>query len=207
MGIVEDAWPRERDNSPSEQEIEEQDQYMLRWQRNLRLAAHATAAAFAQLSEVERVMLSGSAAVPLNKELPRFREFRRHGITVWHECKDVDLAVWLSDLDHLRGLQKARSHAINRVYRRQNVGVAHHQVEVFILEPGTDGYLRRLCTFNQCSKDRLDCLVPGCGEIGFLQQHKGFVFSKDALVIGKAITLFERQGTAPLKGDYDVALP
>ena len=187
IGIAEDTWPRKRDhdNRPSEQEIREQDQYMLRQQRNFRLAANAIADTFAQLPEVERVVLFGSVAVPLKREVPRFREFRRHGITVWHECKDVDLAVWLSDLDHLRNLQKARSHALNEVYQRQNVGVAHHQVEVLIMEPGTDNYLGQLCTFNRCPKDKLDCLVPGCGDVPFLKQHKGFVFSKDALAANR----------------------
>lgn len=207
IGIAEDSWPRTRNIRPSKQKIEEQDQYMLRQQRNLRLAANAIADAFAQLPEVEKVVLFGSVAVPLNKEVPRFRAFRRHGIAVWHECKDVDLAVWLSDLDHLRNLQKARSHALNELYQRQDVGVAHHQVEILIMEPGTDNYLGRLCTFNRCPKDKLDCLVPGCGDVPFLQRLKGFVFSKDALTIGKAITLFERQGIAPLKEDNDVALP
>ena len=205
--IAEETWQRTRNIRPSKQKIEEQDQYMLRRQRNFRLAADVVADAFAQLPEVERVVLFGSVAVPLEREVPRFREFRRHGIAVWHECKDVDLAVWLSDLTHLRNLQKARSRTLNEIYQKQNVGVAHHQVEVFIIEPGTDNYLGRLCAFTRCPKDKLDCLVPGCGDTPFLKQLKGFILSKAALELNKTITLFDRQGAAPLKEDNDVPLP
>ena len=205
--MAEDSRQQTRNIRPSKQKIEEQDQYMLRLQRNFRLAADAVTDAFAQLPEVERVVLFGSVAVPLEREVPRFREFRRHGIAVWHECKDVDLAVWLSDLDHLRNLQKARSHALNELYQKQNVGVAHHQVEIFIMEPGTDRHLGRLCAFTRCPKDKLDCLVPGCGGTPFLKQLKGFIFSKAALEVDKTITLFDRQGAAPLKEDNDVPLP
>lgn len=205
--IAEDSWQRTRNIRPSKQKIEEQDQYMLRRQRNFRLAADVVADAFAQLPEVEKVALFGSVAVPLTKEVPRFREFRRHRIAVWHECKGVDLAVWLSDLTHLRNLQKVRSCALNELYQKQNVGVAHHQVEVFIMEPGTDSYLGRLCAFTRCPKDKLDCLVPGCGGTPFLKQMKGFIFSKAALEVDKTTTLFDRQGAAPLKEDNDVSLP
>ena len=207
VGIAKDSWQRTRNIRPSKQKIEEQDQYMLRLQRNFRLAADVVADAFAQLPEVERVLLFGSVAVPLEREIPRFREFRRHGIAVWHECKDVDLAVWLSDLTHLQNLQKARSRALNELYQKQNVGVAHHQVEVFIMEPGTDSYLGRLCAFTRCPKDKLDCLVPGCGNTPFLKQLKGFIFSKAALEVNKTTLLFDRQGAAPLKEDSDVTLP
>lgn len=196
--IAEDTWPQKRDTRPNEQEIEEEDQAMLRLQRNFRLAADVVADAFAQLPEVERVVLFVSVAVPLEREVPRFREFRRHKIAIWHECKDVDLAVWMSDLTHLRNLQKARSRALNELYWKQNVGVAHHQVEVFIMEPGTNRYLGRLCAFTRCPKDKLDCLVPGCGDVSLLEQHEEFIFSKDALDAKKTITLFDRQH--PLRG-------
>jgi hypothetical protein len=83
---------------------------------------------------------------------------------------------------------------LNELYQKQNAGVAHHQVEVFIMEPGTDRYLGRLCTFTRCRKDKLECLVPGCGAVPFLEQHEGFIFSKSALEVDKTITLFDRRG-------------
>lgn len=191
---------------PTPAQIDEQNQILLRLQRNFRLAADVVAEAFSQLPAVNRVVLFGSVAVPLKKEVPRFREFRRYHIAVWHECGDVDLAVWMNDLTHLRSLQRARSRALNELYQQRQIGVAHHQVEVFIMEPGANNYLGRLCSFTRCPRGKSECLVPNCGAIPFLQQHAGFVFSQDALAEGKAITLWERPGREPFKEDDDVAL-
>jgi len=71
---------------------------MLRRQQQFRLAAEYAARAFAGVPGVEKVALFGSGTLPLTDEVPRFREFRRAGVAVLHECKDVDVAVWLSDL-------------------------------------------------------------------------------------------------------------
>ena len=40
----------------------------------------------------------------------------------------------------------------------------YRQHNVFVLEPGTDRYLGRLCIFGDCPKGKRECLVPGCGE-------------------------------------------
>jgi hypothetical protein len=39
-----------------------------------------------ELSEVEKVAAFGAASQPLEMEVPRFREFRRHRIEILHEC-------------------------------------------------------------------------------------------------------------------------
>ena len=213
--LDEEAWDEELDyelemmhppRRPTAAQIEEQNRILLRKQRNFRVAAEAVAGAFAQFSVVERVVLFGSVAVPLKKEVPRFREFRRYHIALWHECSDVDLAVWMNDLTHLRDLQRARSRVLNELYEQRQIGVAHHQVEVFIMESGTGNYLGRLCHFTRCPRDKLECLVPGCGAVHLLQQHAGFVLWPDALAEGKTITLWERQEKAQFEGDNDVAL-
>jgi len=213
--LDEEAWEEELDyelemmqppRRPTAAQIEEENRILLRKQRNFRAAAEAVAEAFSQLPAVEKIVLFGSVAVPLKKEVPRFREFRRYHIALWHECSDVDLAVWMNDLTHLRDLQRARSRVLNELYQQRQIGVAHHQVEVFIMEPGTDNYLGRLCHFTRCPRDKLECLVPGCGAVHLLQQHTGFVLWPDALVEGKTITLWERQGRAESEGDNDVAL-
>ena len=59
---------------------------------------------FALFAEVQRVALFGSVARPLAREVPRFQSYRRLGIELLHECKDVDLAVWITDLAGLRDL-------------------------------------------------------------------------------------------------------
>jgi hypothetical protein len=174
------------------EEIEEQDRLLLRRQEELRTAADFVAAAFARLPFVERVVLFGSVARPLQKEVPRFREFRRAGVALWHECKDVDLAVRLSDLSGLETLQKARGNALNDVFALAEVGVAHHQVDVFLFEPGSDRYLGRLCRFGTCPKGKPECRAPGCGAALFLQQHEGFVFDPRSLAPERSRVLFDR---------------
>jgi hypothetical protein len=63
--------------------------------------------------EVEAIAVSGSVAKPLWKEVPRFREFRRAGIEVWH-AKDLDLAMWISSQLRLAALRRARDLALRR---------------------------------------------------------------------------------------------
>lgn len=139
------------------------------------------------------MVLVGSVAVPLRKEVPRFRKFRRARQPVFHECRDVDLAVWLDDLSILRALQLARGRALNRLFKQTEVGVAHHQVDVFLLEPGTDRYLGRLCNYAECPKSRkLECLVPDCGAVLYLQQLKQFVLRPGALAPDRSVVLFKR---------------
>jgi hypothetical protein len=167
----------EEDFEPSQREIDSEDQYLLRRQEQFRLAAEAVATAMSSLPEVEKIALFGSVARPLEREVPRFRRFRRAQIELWHECKDVDLAVWVSNLDHLKTLQKARSQALNELMAKRNIGVAHHQVDVFLLEPETDRYFGRLCCFGQCPKGKKECRVEGCGRKPFLQRHEGLTFN------------------------------
>lgn len=168
---------------------------MTRRQADFRLAAEYVARAFARMPQAEKVVLFGSVAKPLRREVPRFREFRRAGSEVRHECKDVDLAVWLSDVGCLRALQRARSGALNELLKDHHVGVAHHHVDVFIMEPGTDRYLGRLCTFASCPKQgKLECLAPGCGATRLLQQYPDFRLRPEALAAGAVVVLPDRSG-------------
>jgi hypothetical protein len=140
----------------------------------------------------EATALIGSVARPLEKEVPRYRAFARAGIAVWQECKDLDLAVWLGRLDRLDTLRKVRSRALRQLLADRNIGVADHQVEVFVLEPGSDRYRGRLCLYSACPKGKPDCQVPGCGAQPFLRQHEDFRFHPDALTPGRCVTLFDR---------------
>jgi RNA polymerase sigma factor (sigma-70 family) len=111
---------------PDVQEIEAENQALLRRQSDFRTAAEYVARAQSQFEEVQKIVLFGSVALPLAKEVPRFRRFRRTGIAVRHECSDVDLAVWVTRLDNLTALRKARSRALNQLLAEKNIGVAHH---------------------------------------------------------------------------------
>ena len=137
-------------------------------------------------------MLFGSVARPLERKPPRQPRFRQAGVTLPHERKDVDLAVWLSPVTELKTLHRARSRALDDLLVQTGFGVAHHQVDVFLFEPGTDPYRGRLCSFGECPKGKPECLVRGCGATPFLRQHEDFVLDPRALEPRRTILLFDR---------------
>jgi len=135
----------------------------------------------------------GAVAQPLEMEVPRFREFRRHRIEVLHECADLDLAVWTANLSGLRELKRAMSRGLSLVQDTPWGGVAHHQVDVHIFDAGSGAYRGRLCTFGQCPKPRkMQCLVSGCGEQPFLQQFEKYRFNSAQFEGEPKVTLFDR---------------
>jgi hypothetical protein len=81
------------------------------------LAAEYVANALSHIPEVQEVVLFGSVSGPLEKEVPRLHNYRRFGIEVAHKCKDIDLAVWLSNLDRLKAIQKAYETVIAEIGR------------------------------------------------------------------------------------------
>ncbi|MDE0408925.1 MAG: hypothetical protein OXN81_13830 [Alphaproteobacteria bacterium] len=172
--------------------IEEQNRLLLDRYRHFRLAADAVTAAWQFHPHVMAVSLIGSVARDPWKEVPCFTPYRRARIELWHECKDLDLALWLSDLSDLNALRRKSAAAVRKLMERRRIGVAAHQVDVFILEPGTDRYLGRLCAFNACPKGKRECLVPGCGDMPFLRQHDEFEWWADTLAPGRAVRLFDR---------------
>src|SRR5262249_10264165 len=147
---------------------------------------------------VDRVVLFGSVAMPLRSEPARGRRGRLDSDDFLHECKDVDLAVWVNDLTVLDALRKDVSRTANDLWELLRIGVAHHQVDVFLLEPGTDRYFGRLCHFGTCPKGKPECTVPGCGAARFLRQHESFAFDPRSLGEDRAILLFDRaRGIGP----------
>ena len=180
------------DDPPGSQDIQEENQAMLRRQEQFRIAAQYVADSLSSIPEVQKVVLFGSVAWPLEKEVPRFRKFRRAGIAINHECQDVDMAVWVSNLGRLRAIQKARSRALNNLLAEKQIGVAHHQVDIFVMEPETNRHLGRLCIFGSCPKGKDKCRVSGCGETMFLQQHEDFKFEPKDLDDETSVVLFKR---------------
>jgi len=189
--IDEDTAFEDIDDSLNSQDIDQEDQLMLRRQQQFRIAAQYVADGLPGIQEVKKVVLFGSVAAPLEKEVPRFRKFRQAGIAINHECKDVDMAVWVSDLNCLKDIQKARSQALNKLLAEKQIGVAHHQVDIFIMEPQTNRYLGRLCIFSSCPKGKEECRVAGCGKIMFLKQHEDFKFEPNELDDTTNVVLFE----------------
>ena len=89
---------------PSRAAIAAENRHQRERQRLFRAAADA--AAFARFDEVVAVAVIGSVAKPLRKEVPRFRDFRRHRVEIWHECKDLDIALWLESQSRLGDLRR-----------------------------------------------------------------------------------------------------
>ena len=163
----------------------EYDRFTLARYAHFRTAAEHVAAALGTNPVVKRVALFGSVASG-----PRNDPRRRHGTI--HEPKDVDLAVWLDDTADLNALRLLRSSAVNQLWHEDEVGVAHHQVDVFLIDAATGDYLGRLCCFNQCPKHKPECRAHNCGKIAFLRQHDDFVFDRRALDRGRIEVLYER---------------
>ncbi|TWT08649.1 hypothetical protein [Reyranella sp. CPCC 100927] len=188
-------------------DIETENNQLLRLQRDFRRAADIVVDALVAFDEVEAVAVIGSVAKPLWKEVPRFREFRREGIEVWHECKDLDLAVWISSQHRLDALRRARDRSLHQAYASgTGPGTASHQAEIFLIEPGTDRYLGRLCNFNACPKSKPQCLVPGCGAIPFNKHVDGFVPYDDLLAPATYALLYQR-GRGRLRSALDLPGP
>ena len=173
--------------------IEEQNRYLLRQQHDFRRAADIVTDALMTFEEVEAIAVIGSVAKPLWKEVPRFREYRRAGIEVWHECKDLDLAVWISSQHRLDALRRTRDLSLRKAYEAgRGPSTAPHQVEIFLIEPGTDRYLGRLCNFNACPKDKPQCRVSGCGAVPFNKRVEGFTPHADLLASATYAMLYRR---------------
>jgi len=184
--------------------IKEQNRSMLLLQRDFRRAADIVTDALMAFEEVEAIAVIGSVAKPLWKEIPRFSEFRRAGIEVWHECWDLDLAVWITSQHRLDALRRARDKALREAYAAAiGPSTANHQVDIFLIEPGTDKYLGRLCHFNACPKEKLQCAVPGCGAIPFNKTVEGFVPYPDLLASVEYATLYKR-GVGRLRSALDL---
>lgn len=187
--------------------IEEQNRYLVEHQRRFRLAADVVVEAWTAFAEVEAIAVIGSVAKPLWKEVPRFREFRREGIEVWHECGDLDLAVWVTSQHRLGQLRRSAARALREAYEAGvGMSVVSHQLDVFLFEPGSDHYLGRLCSFSECPKGKRDCLVPGCGETPFKKRVEGFEPDADLLAPAAWAMLYQ-QGTGPRRSALDLPAP
>jgi hypothetical protein len=172
-------------------DIERENRALLDRQRQFRDAADVVTDAWMAFPVVRAIAVIGSVARPLWKEVPRFHEYRSRATELWHECGDLDLAVWLDSLEGLDALRRAHTRALREMFEAgASFGIVGHQVDTFLFEPGSQRYLGRLCSFNQCPKRKRDCLVSGCGAIPFNKVIDGFV-PRDDLLVG-AVMLYER---------------
>lgn len=189
---IEEWQRREDEHALSPAGIAEENARQIHRYREFRLAADAIAAAWRKRPEVLAVSLIGSLARAPWKEVPRHRPYRRARIELWHDISDLDLALWLSDMSDLNGLRRSKDVVLRDLQERGSCGVASHQTDVFVIEPGTDRYLGRLCNFNRCPKEKPECRVEGCGEAAHLKQHEDFRWWPDTLAADKSVRLFDR---------------
>ncbi len=175
------------DDNGRERRVNDDDRYTLRRYDELGAAADYVSAALATVPTVRRIALFGSIAAS-----PRFEASGRWRGRI-HQPKDVDLAVWLDAIPDLNQLRVACGRAVRQLWQEKEAGVAHHQVDVFLLD-ASGKYLGRLCHFNHCPKYKPQCEAERCGEVPFLQQHDGFVFDAVAsLNPNRVRVLYERQ--------------
>jgi hypothetical protein len=161
------------------------DDYTLQRYQAFRVAADYVAGALAAHPSVRRVALFGSVASGPRSESGRKR--------LLHEPKDVDLAVWLDRVGGLDDLRRLSAQALQRLWHEKEFGVAHHQVDIFLLD-ATGKYVGRLCHFNQCPKHKPECQAERCREVPFLQQQDGFDFDgTGSLRPDRIRILFERR--------------
>jgi hypothetical protein len=83
------------------------------------------------------------------------------------------------------------------------MSVVGHELDVFLIEPASDRYLGRLCSFNQCPKGKRDCLVPDCGEIPFNKRIADFEPRADLLAPAAHAMLY-RRGAGRLRSALDL---
>ena len=184
--------------------IEEENLRQLDRQREFRMAADVAVGAWMEFPEVQAIAVIGSVANPLWKEVPRFSPFRRARIEIWHECLDLDLALWVSSQHRLGELRRACNLALRKAFETgAGISIVGHQTDIFLFEPGSDRYLGRLCSFNQCPKGKRDCLVPGCGAIPFNKRVAGFEPRADLLVPACHAMLYQR-GEGRLRSALDL---
>jgi hypothetical protein len=96
-------------------------------------------------------------------------------------------------------MQRIVSDALKTLLGETGIGVAHHQVDVFLLQRSSGRYLGRRCKFTQCPKGKPECLVPGCGQTPLLQQHEDFALDPQALRPERVIILHDRSLTEGIR--------
>ncbi|TVR53282.1 MAG: hypothetical protein EA425_03610, partial [Puniceicoccaceae bacterium] len=122
------------------------------------------------MAEVQQVRLFGSVALPLWKDVPRHSRLRHRKIQVYHECGNIDLAVWVTSPAKADLMRKASSQVVNDLNSKEvYLSIAHHSFSVHLIREKDDRYLGMVCHYNRCPKHKPECSVPGCGAHPFVQ--------------------------------------
>lgn len=190
--IKESGVAESRRGTVSKAEQAENNFRMLLRYKDLRRSAEYVAAELERVPFIMKAALFGSLSKPLWKEVPRFREYRKNGIKIWHEVKDVDIAVWVTALEDVSVLKRARNKGIALLEKNRGIRVAVHECDIFILSAADNSYLGRVCNWKKCPKMCTECLVPACGQVKFLRQHLDFNFRHEDIADSKVIVFFDK---------------
>jgi len=174
-------------------EIHEQDMAMLRRQSDFRKAASLLARELGSMEEVLSVVLFGSVALPLWKEVPRFSRLRQRRIKIYHECANIDLAIRVTHADRAAEMRQAGSRLVSGLVDHGiHLSIAHHHFCLHLIDAATNRYLGMVCHYNQCPKHKDPCRVPGCGAKQFVQILPWFHFKPERLNPHNSLVLFDR---------------
>ncbi len=179
------------DQAPSETQIERINTENLKRHANFRTAADYVSRGLATIRAVRKIALFGSVAVPPYREKLPVGRFTDRDIEVYHPCADIDIAVWIDETGSIDELRTARLRALALLLQEKGIGVAHHQVDIFLLDDGTGDYLGRLCIFGRCPAGKYVCGVEGCGKTPFIRIHDGFIFKSMVFDKSEALCLYE----------------
>lgn len=190
MGVYEEM---EKNTPMSVGEIAEQDALMLQRQVDLRKAAVSFASRIETIPGVQKMWLFGSVALPLWKEVPRFRRFIARRVKIYHHCHTIDLALEVTDKNCAPALRKAIvANCRELVEAKRYLGVEHHMFCLHLVDQATKRYLGMVCHFNQCPKGKPECHVPGCGSLKHVRILPWFKFKPHRLNQHNSLVLLER---------------
>lgn len=184
----------ERTTPVSVGELREEDRRMLLRQDGFRKAASLLARNLSEFPEVQKVLLFGSVALPLWKEVPRWSRLRSRRIKVFHECANIDLAVWTNSTANADQMRRSSSRVVTDLVENEvHLSIAHHLFCIHLVDMATQRYLGMVCHYNQCPKKKEPCRVPGCGARKFVQILPWFHFKPHRLNSYNSQVLFERK--------------
>ncbi len=109
----------------------------LRRQKLFRWAAQLLAHNLAMVPEVQRVAAFGAVAQPLRLENAPFHHYRRSGVQVLHQCRDVDLAISIPVDCMLQPLKKAVKNTISLLQETAYGGVAPQHLDLHLMDADT----------------------------------------------------------------------
>jgi hypothetical protein len=189
--LIEEA---EKNTPVTRGEIAREDLCMLRRQDQFRKAARLLTKKLADMPPVRKVVLFGSVALPLWKEVPMHSRMHSRRIKIFHECENIDLAVWVSTPSIAATIRRAHSAVVNELLDNEvHFEIAHHFFSTHLIDDLTGKYHGMVCHYGQCPKRQKEvCRVPGCGEHKFVRVLPGFRLKPERLHTHNSQVLFER---------------